>query len=383
MASKRNQIIASQASWLLRSDTVTCALTKQGGHLGPVVLFPDSEKSIQPYHVSPWQGEALQPDEPVLRMLRGDFFCFPFGASPPWRGETHRVHGETAYATWKQPRWSSKGGVHQFNAKMESRVRPGHVTKRLWLRDGESVIYTQHELSGFRGRMPLGHHATLSPPALGQLRISTSPIQFGSTVPRNALQTQEQEYYALAPKARFRNLNRVPTIWKDEPFADCSVFPAREGFVDIVSLYAKKTTSPVWTCAVASEAGYLWFALKDPAVLPTTTIWMENRGRHGPPWNGRNCCIGLEDVCAYHAEGIKASAQRNDLNDNGIPTSLLLNPKRPTCINYIQGVARIPRSFDRARKARFDNRGVTFVADSGDEVEISVCHSFLRDGRLT
>ena len=351
--------------------------------MGPVVFFPDARTPIQPYYVSPWQGEATRPDEPVLRTLRGDFLCFPFAAGPLWRGEQHRLHGETAYAAWKQPRWSSRDGVHQLSVEMQPRVRPGHVTKRIWLRDGESVIYTQHELRGFRGRMPLGHHATLAPPARGLLRISTSPLQFGCTLPRSALQTQDREYYALAPKARFRDLKRVPTIWKDEPFTDCSVFPAREGFVDILSVYAKDPKAPAWTCAVASESGYLWFALKDPGVLPTTTMWMENRGRHAAPWNGRNCCIGLEDVCSYHAEGVKASVQRNDLNTNGIPTSLLLNPRRPTFINYIQGVARIPRSFDRVKKARFDNDGVTFMADSGDAVNVSVCHSFIQDGRLT
>ncbi len=367
---------------IISSDTVTLHLTGEGGHMAPVVFFPDSPRPIRPYYISPWQGEPGRPDEPVLRMLRGDFFCCPFGANPPWRGERHRVHGEPAYARWTRPRVSRKGTVIELSAAMDTRVRPGRITKRLALRDGESVVYAQHTLEGYRGRMPLGHHATLVPPPRGALRISTSPIRFGYTAPRASAHVSAGEYYALAGGARFSRLERVPTIWRDEPTADCSVFPAREGFVDILSVYAAASRQPAWTCAAAPEAGYLWFSLKDPSVLPATTMWMENRGRHHSPWNGRNCCIGLEEVCAYQGEGLGSSVRPNPIRALGIPTSVELHPGRPTTIRYIQGVARVPRTFDRVRAALFGKDRVTFVADSGARVEVSVRHRFLRDGLL-
>ncbi len=378
----RQPALSKKDESILSSDTVTLHITMEGGHMAPVVFFPGSPHPIQPYYISPWQDEPGQPDEPVLRMLRGDFFCCPFGASPPWRGERHRVHGEPAYARWTGPRVIRKGAVVELSVAMETNVRPGRITKQLALRDGESVIYSQHTLEGYRGRMPLGHHAMLAPPDRGVLRISTSPIRFGYTAPRVSAYTSGGEYYALARGARFTRLDRVPTIWKDEPATDCSVFPAREGFVDILSVYAAASHRTAWTCAVASDAGYLWFSLKDPSVLPATTMWMENRGRHHPPWNGRNCCIGLEDLCSYHGEGLGASVGPNPIRALGIPTSVALHPKRPTVIRYIQGVARIPRSFDRVRKATFGTDRVTFMADSGDVVEVSVRHRFLFDGLL-
>lgn len=367
---------------ILASDTVTLHMTMDGGHMAPVVFFPDSRRPIQPYYISPWQEEPGEPDEPVLRKLRGDFFCFPFGMNPTWKGERHRVHGEPAYARWTRPQVNRKETVIELSAIMDTRVRPGRIAKRLALRDGESVVYSQHTLEGYRGRMPLGHHATLAPPPRGALRISTSPIRFGYTAPRAAAHVSAGEYYALASGTRFSRLDRVPTIWRDEPTADCSVFPAREGFVDILSVFATASRQPAWTCAVASESDYLWFSLKDPSVLPTTTMWMENRGRHNSPWNGRNCCIGLEEVCAYHGEGLGASVRPNPLTALGIPTSIALNPGRSTTIRYIQGVVRVPRSFDRVRKALFGKDRVTFVADSGALVEVSVRHAFLRDGQL-
>lgn len=371
-----------QAVWSLASDTVTLVLTQQGGHMAPVVFFKHSRSPVEPYYVSPWQGESSVPDEPVLRPLRGDFFCCPFGGNPAWRGETHRAHGEPAYAKWGEPSVTHDKGLHQLQVSMRTSVRKGKVTKRVGLRDGENVVYVQHTLEGFSGRMPMGHHATLRAPSKGHLRISASPVRFGMTSPRSTMYTTAGEYYALAPVARFKRLDRVPTIWQEEPYADCSVFPAREGFVDIIGVFARDTSKPAWTCAVAADAGYVWFALKDPAVLPATVMWMENRGRHGAPWSGRNVCIGLEEVCAYFAEGLKASVQRNALNEAGIPTAIALNPRRSTTINYVQGVARVPRTFDRVRRVRFGNDAITLVADSGDEVSVSVRHAFLRDGRL-
>ena len=263
------------------------------------------------------------------------------------------------------------------------KVRPDKDNQRsegYVCRKGLNVIYHQHELTGFSGRMSMGHHATLAPPAKGVLHISTSPLRFGQTSPRAAAHAMDAEYYALGPNRRFRQLSRVPTVWKDEPHTDCSVFPAREGFVDILSVYARASTTPAWTCATAPEAGYLWFALKDPAVLPATTMWMENHGRHGAPWSGRNCCIGLEDVCGYHAEGLKASVQKNDINAEGIPTCHTLSKHKSTVVNTIQGVVRIPRRFDKVKRLRFEKNAITFTAHSGKQVTVPVHHSFIAAG---
>ena len=50
----------------------------------------------------PWAGDepgAIQ--DPLLQVLRGDFFTLPFGSnSTPYDGEHHPFHGETAQARW-------------------------------------------------------------------------------------------------------------------------------------------------------------------------------------------------------------------------------------------------------------------------------------------
>ena len=132
----------------------------------------------------------------------------------------------------------------------------------------------------------------------------------------------------------------------------------------------------------AGVADDVWFAFKDPDVLPSTVFWIENHGRHGSPWNGRNNCLGIEDVCAFFAEGLAASTQPNLVSNAGIPTSIELSPSKPTTINYIQGIARIPAGFEQVQTVEFSASQATFISTSGQKVTIPVKHEFLRTGQL-
>jgi hypothetical protein len=108
---------------------------------------------------------------------------------------------------------------------------------------------------------------------------------------------------------------------------------------------------------------------------------MCNRGRHGSPWNGRNVCLGIEDVSAFFADGIAASNEPNFLTEQGIPTAVTLNPKRPTVVNYIQGAVRIPKGFDRVRTVLFQEQQISLVAYSGKIVVVPLNWKFIFTGK--
>ena len=117
-------------------------------------------------------------------------------------------------------------------------------------------------------------------------------------------------------------------------------------------------------------------------MLPTTLLWVSNRGRHGSPWNGRNCCVGLEDICGFFADGLVPSVRPNALSKAGIATSVALSPRKATVVNHIQGVVKIPRGFQKVRSARFEPGKVTFISTSGKRAVATVNHEFLRTGEL-
>lgn len=378
------RIIASQRSWVMRNGTVELALTQMGGHMAPVTFDRSARRPIRPYYVNPWHDERLKIDDPVLRPLRGDFFCLPFGANATvYRGERHVCHGEPATAAWKLVTATRSGTVTSMALSMATRVRHGVVTKCLSLVEGHNAVYCTHVLEGFSGKMPLGHHATLAvPDTPGALRIATSAMRFGMTPPALIGDPRIGHYQSFAVDRKFTDLQRVPLMWKDPRWADATAFPAREGFTDFLAMFNKPSQTPAWTTAVNTDAGYLWFALKDPAVLPTTAVWISNGGRHSVPWNGRNRCLGLEEVCGFFAEGLAPSVRPNALNRAGIPTTVALSAKRPTVVNYIQGAVRVPRGFDRVAEAEFAPAEVTFRSVTGKQVTVAVRHEYLSDGDL-
>ena len=343
--------IADQPSWVVRSDRVELAITQLGGHMAPVTFYRNTRKPVRPYYISPWQGEGLKIDEPVLVPLRGDFFCMPFGDSPEYRGVSHGVHGETAGRKWTFKSLDKCGRVLHLALTMKTRKLPGKVTKNLRLVDGHNVVYVQHVLEGFSCTTSLAHHATLAvPDTPGSLRVATSPIRFGITSPVPTDNPAEGEYASLQPGQRFKDLSRVPLVWKDPAFDDLSAHPARTGFTDLLGLVNKPGQAPAWTTATVDELGYLWFSLKD--------------------------------LCGMLAMGLGPSLRKNVLSRAGVKTAMKLSPKSPTAINYIQGAVKVPRGFKKVRSAAFSPGKVTFTSTTGKKVTAPVNHDFLTSGRV-
>ncbi len=380
----QSRSIHSQPSWVLIGDQVELAVTKLGGHMAPVTFYRDTASPVEPYHISPWQEEALAIDEPVLVPLRGDFFCAPFGADNDYRGEKHPAHGESATAKWSDARIEQQEDVIALSMQMKTKIRPGTITKTLSLVEGHNAVYCRHRLEGFSGKMCLGHHATLAADDdKRSLAISSSPFALGRTFPDLYADPVSREYQALAIDAAFKSLSRVPTRFKTPASIDASRFPHLYGYEDQIALFKKPSSTPAWITAVAAGEGYLWYSLKDTAQLPATVFWMSNRGRHGAPWNGRNVCLGLEDVCGYFAAGLAPSAKANPVSQAGFPTTVSLSKNRPTEIRTIQGVARIPRGFVKVRSVRFGPDEITFRCVSGKTVTAPVRHRFLAEGFQT
>jgi hypothetical protein len=189
------------------------------------------------------------------------------------------------------------------------------------------------------------------------------------------------EYASMPPGVFFGTLDEVPTIWKDPSTTDCSVFPAREGFVDIIQLFPELPAAgePLWFTASVPDHGYLWYSLKSPEILPSTVLWQENHGRHGAPWNGRNSCLGIEEVLAHLASGLNVSAGENALTRKGLRTSMNLDGKNPLTVKNIQGVCRIPEGFDKVADARFESGKVIFRSEAGPTAEAVVNWEFVLD----
>ena len=75
------KVVLGQPSWRIASKEVEAFVTETGGHLGPVT-FKLGGRKIAPYSVAPWAKEKLDRSTPnIIKALRGDFFCMPFGGN--------------------------------------------------------------------------------------------------------------------------------------------------------------------------------------------------------------------------------------------------------------------------------------------------------------
>jgi hypothetical protein len=376
----------AQPSYILANSDLEVAVTKTGGHM-TATFARGSAKPIAPYHVSPWQTEGLTIDPPILRVLRGDFFCMPFGGNAEiLRDERFPPHGETANAEWRFAETIKEDNVQGLKLTLPWRTRPVTVEKFLWIVDGQPVVYSSHVVIGFQGPSPVAHHANLAMPAKeGVIRVSTSPIRFGITNPTRFSDPAKQENQALAINAKFTDLTKVPKLDPNATPADCTRMPQPKGAADFFGLVnhepAAGDETPAWVAAVNTEANTLWFALKDARVLPMTYFWIENGGRHGSPWNGRNNCLGLEDACSYFADGLAPSIVENILTKEGVKTAITFKADAPTTINYIQGAVGVPAGFDRVASVSFTDQAATFKSESGKEVVVPVSKEFLRFGK--
>ncbi len=75
---------AGEPSWVLRSNRVEAAITRTGGHIGPVSFRLD-RRVVRPFHVAPWAEEKTGKLPDILKVLRGDF-CLVFAEGPACAG---------------------------------------------------------------------------------------------------------------------------------------------------------------------------------------------------------------------------------------------------------------------------------------------------------
>ena len=131
--------------------------------------------------------------------------------------------------------------------------------------------------------------------------------------------------------------------------------------------------------AVYRDQPIVWFTLKNPKQLPSTVIWMENRGRNQSPWSGRNCCIGIEDTCGHIAHGLTSSVAENSLSRDGIPTAIQFDPSTPTVIRSIQGAIILPENHGSIVDVHFERGELIPVCKNGSLVKTSVQWEYLME----
>lgn len=351
------------------SDLVSLAVTETGGHLSEVV-FRIGGEDVSPLHTAPWVDEDLEQGiPPILRVLRGDFFCAPFGDSDVEPSET-RPHGATANGHWLLIEQTE----NELQLRLERPVSGATVEKNIQLRSGQTAIYQTHRFTGGEGELPLGHHLMVR--ADQRLRLGFGKHVWCGTPPSPLEPDPSSGRSLLAYPQQFETPTSVQRA--DGGTVDLTHYPWDSQHEDLCILVADPQQSLGWTAVTNATAGWVLYALKNTRELASTVMWMSHGGRYYAPWNSRHShVLGLEEVTAYFHLGHSASLAANPLKQTGFPTTVRLTPQQPTVIRYIFGLTACSAEFGVVKKIAPTENGIELSDDAGQVISTAVDTSYL------
>ncbi len=332
----------------LRWDRGEATLQSLGGMLAPVRFDLADGRSVSPLHVAPWENEDMSDQPGILRRLRGDWPCVPFGAAPhrplpqPWSKDILKP-GPRQVITDHYPHGFGSNHHWDLQASADNRL-----SGTIRYPDDHPIEALERYVEGVAGRPEIICSLTVTPRHDCHLPIGLHPV----------FRLPESEDDAILDVGPHR------TVWShplDEEKPVSSVQPNRH-FESLDTLWSREDRPLSLTrlpLAAASETlllltgvcGRVHLTNKaeryrmtlqwDPEIFPSLMLWISNRGRAYRPWNGRHLAIGIEPVRAAFDLGVRVSSRPNPLNSAGVETSYPFKAGTPLTTQYKIGVEAI------------------------------------------
>ncbi|MGY0193880.1 hypothetical protein ACWA7J_02275 [Leptothrix sp. BB-4] len=282
--------------WTLRWRWGDVTVQALGGMLAPLTLRLRDGRSVSPLQVAPW-GADNDPRWPgVLRRLRGEWPCLPYGAVQPppglphgWQGhaaEEDWAHGYTANHDWHRVAQDDDVLSVAIDypadspiARLERHIRPDP--------DAAALHVELHIHARRACQMPLALHPTFAVPSTG-VHLHTTPARCIHTYPVPT----EPGVSRLRPLATASSLTAVPSL---DGITALDRLPLMHDTEELLQLEG---------CAPPFALDYLAEGVRveldwDTAVLPDALLWFSNRGRRHPPWSGRHVALGIEPMSGF------------------------------------------------------------------------------------
>jgi hypothetical protein len=300
-----------------------------GAMLGPVTFRLPDGREVAPLYRAPW-ADAPDPALPgVLRGLTGEWPCVPFGYSQEasegmpadWQAALRPAeadeepHGHAANHLWT---WEDVPGALALSITYPDGMR-------LWreirpVADAAAIDLTLKVTARSACTLPMGLHFTF---ALDRpVEIRPGAFGFGLTYPG----TLEPGASLFAPAARFESLAAVPA--RGGSSIDARRWPRPGSVEELLQLNhcegAATLAHDGWAATIAWDAG----------VFPSLILWLSNRGRQAPPWNGTNLALGMEPVVSPFGMGLATAAGSNPLARLGVPTARAFKTEESLVTRY-------------------------------------------------
>ena len=300
------------------------SLQRLAGMLGPVTFLLPDGRQISPLQIAPWFADPRRETLPgVLRRLRGEWPCAPFGADAPrnlpegWAadGETFAgadlAHGLCSHLDWD---WiDAPEGALALQLDYPEPHPLSRVTRRVTPVVDAPAIDIEFTVEARRAcALPLGLHPTFRAPTLpGGLRLEPALYDHVRSFPGDL----EPGAAMFAPDVRFDRLEHAPRRGGGEVDATRPPFAANiEDLLQIVGIDGAMTLHYL-------DEGFRATLSWNPEHFPSLLLWFSNQGRKAYPWSGRHRALGVEPVVSAFDLGPAVANGRNPIRDAGFATT--------------------------------------------------------------
>lgn len=270
--------------------------------LGPVD-FRVGDRWVQPFAVAPWSGDPagrLADIPPLLRRLRGEWPCVPFGgtgmpnglpddwstgAQPAWHRHDHGYSSNHQWVVDSASECAVSLSIDYPDdhpvARLERRITFHPTEPRI---DLELIILARENVV-----MPVGLHPVFRLPTTpGGAKLELKPgVRLWSfpvdVEPGKSAAAADQRDVALRHlRSRVGGPLDITTLPLAGESEDLMLATGTEGHAVLHNREQEYSVKLNWN---ADD-------------LPSCGLWLSNRGRGFYPWNGRFCAIGIEPVAA-------------------------------------------------------------------------------------
>ncbi|WP_062611369.1 MULTISPECIES: hypothetical protein [unclassified Rhizobium] len=329
----------------MRWDRGEATLQSLGGMLAPVQFKLDDGRSVCPFHVAPWHDEDMSDQPGILRRLRGDWPCVPFGSPPakslpaPWPTKTTRaVDGALLHD--RHPH--GYGANHHWDLDTPAENR---LSATIRYPDDHPIETLERHVEGVAGRPVIACSLTITPRRDTRLPIGLHPVfrlpeQEGGAIldvgPHGTVWShpldEEAPRSLVQPNRHFEGLDG---LWsrQDRPLS-LTRLPLAEPSETLLLLTDICGRAVLTNHAERYRVTLQW----DPLIFPSLMLWISNRGRTHRPWNGRHLALGIEPVRAAFDLGARISANPNPLQQAGVETCYPFKAGSPLTTHYRIGV---------------------------------------------
>lgn len=331
----------NETVWKFDWGRINGEVAALGGMLGPVWFTLSDGHKVQPFAVAPWADdppEKLKLLPPILRQLRGEFPCAPFGVAtartdlpPHWMDgfdptlppADDFTHGYSANHHWHLVEQTKTAIIIAIDYPKD------HVVRRLTRcisQDGDLRIKIDLQIEMRRdAALPIGLHPIFALPTEQQsARLSIPSLKCVRTFP-----VPVDDVSQCIPDKTTDTLTQIPT--QDGGAVDATRLPLA---IQTEELLAVSLTQGELRLSDAQN-DYAVDLTWDIDVFPQCLLWLSNRGRKAYPWCGRFCAIGIEPIAAVFDLGVAHSANpHTQLARSGIATQASLSASDPITTSY-------------------------------------------------